>query len=41
MAMDDEQALPAAVEALPLPERAAAYLAAQQHLEHRLELPTS
>lgn len=37
--MDDEQAEPAEVEALPLPERAAEYLAAQQRLEHRLELP--
>lgn len=36
--MDDERAVPAGVEALPLPERAAAYVAAQQRLEHRLEL---
>jgi hypothetical protein len=39
MGMDDERADPAEVEALPLPERATAYLAAQQRLEHRLELP--
>jgi hypothetical protein len=38
--MEDETATPAGVEALPLPERAVAYLGAQQRLEHRLELPT-
>lgn len=32
---------PAAVEALPLEARAAAYVAAQQALEERLQLPVS
>jgi hypothetical protein len=39
--MDDERTVPAEVEALPLPERAAAYVAVQQRLERRLELPVS
>lgn len=37
--MDDERTSPAAVEALPLPARAEAYIAAQRLLETRLELP--
>jgi hypothetical protein len=38
-AMDDERSTPADVEALPVEARAAAYLAVQQRLEARLELP--
>lgn len=38
-AMQDEAGAPAEVEALPLERRAAAYLAVQQRLETRLELP--
>jgi hypothetical protein len=37
--MDDDHSTPAAVEALPLDARAAAYLTAQQELEDRLQLP--
>jgi hypothetical protein len=37
--MDHEHSTPSAVEALPLESRAAAYLAAQQELEARLQLP--
>ena len=37
--MDDQLSTPAEVEALPLDTRAVAYLAAQQRLEDRLQLP--
>ena len=38
--MDDERtSTPAAVESLPMEARAAAYIGAEQRLEHRLELP--
>jgi hypothetical protein len=35
----DQPSTPAEVEALPIEDRAAAYLVAQQGLEARLELP--
>jgi hypothetical protein len=37
--VDEDRTAPADVEALPLEQRAAAYLAAQQRLEDRLALP--
>jgi hypothetical protein len=39
--MHDEPTTPEAVEALPIEQRAAAYLAAQEALEARLRLPVS
>lgn len=37
--MNDEPSTPAEVKALPLAARAGAYLAVQQRLEDRLQLP--
>jgi hypothetical protein len=39
--MHDERSTPATVEALPLDERAKAYLGVQQTLEDRLQLPAA
>jgi hypothetical protein len=39
--MADERTTPADVEAMPLEARADAYLAAQQRLEDRLQLPVA